>query len=245
MGVAEDTAGRIVEAFETHVAKPLVQNLAKKKGRDLAKRNPAIYTARGVTTVDEWVSRWLDDWETSAIEGHIGTWMEEVARIVSGGVKPGGGADLQIEREGTPPTTELYAIQTAGNTKPAGGRKADVDALRRGAAPLRAARRIVEMYIAVLHGRAKTAPYGADPNITILASDEFWARISGITDFRARLLRASTTLSSLIDRRAEAEVARIRDEAHAVFGNTDGSMNMDAVVNPPSAKPAKPKKPSV
>jgi hypothetical protein len=89
LGVAPATAAEIVQAFDEVVAKPLQANLSKKTGRALAKRNPMIYTARGTTTVDEWMDRALEDWETSAIEGHIGTWMEEVARIVSGGVKPG------------------------------------------------------------------------------------------------------------------------------------------------------------
>jgi len=79
-----------------------------------------VYTIRGTITVDEWVDRAFADWETSAIEGHIGTWMEEVARIVSGGVKPGSGVDLQIERRGTPPVTELYAIQAAPKHKERG-----------------------------------------------------------------------------------------------------------------------------
>jgi hypothetical protein len=46
--------------------------------------------------------------ETSALEGHIGTFMEEVARIVSGGVKPGSGVDLQLEHGGE--DVSLYAI---------------------------------------------------------------------------------------------------------------------------------------
>ena len=138
LGVAPATAAEIVQAFDEVIAKRLQANLANKKGRELAKRNPMIYAARGITTVDESVDRALEDWETSAIEGHIGTWVEEVARIVSGGVKPGSGVDLQIERRGTPPVTELYAIQAAPNTKSAGGSRSDVDSLRRAAGALRA-----------------------------------------------------------------------------------------------------------
>jgi hypothetical protein len=86
LGVDRATGEQVVDAFERFVATPLEWNLSKKRARDLAKRNPMIYTARGAVTVDEWVERSLEDWETSAIEGHIGTWLEEVARIVSGGV---------------------------------------------------------------------------------------------------------------------------------------------------------------
>lgn len=234
--VSEGAAAAIVQAFDTVVATPLQENLAKKRGLDLAKRNPMIYTVRGTITVDEWVRRTLDDWETSAIEGHLGTWMEEVARIVSGGFKPGSGVDLQIERTGDPPVTELYAIQAAPNTKSAGGSRSDIESLRRAAAPLRTSRRHVEQYIAVLHGRSTTAPLKADPNITTLASDEFWRKISGIPDFRPRMLMASTHLASLITGRAAAEVARITAEALASFGDLDGNLRLDVLANPPRGR---------
>jgi hypothetical protein len=237
LGVTSKQAAEIVTAFDDIVAKPLEVNLANKRGRDLAKRNPLIYTARGVRTVDEWVDRTLADWETSAIEGHIGTWMEEVARIVSGGFKPGSGVDLQIERPGAPRVVELYAIQTANNTKSAGGKASDVRALRQGAAALRASKRVVEPYVGVMHGRATSSPLGSDPGITILGSDEFWEKISGINGFRPRLLRASTILSVLIRERAKTEVTRIRNEARAIFGDTGGNLKLDVLANPPPARP--------
>jgi hypothetical protein len=241
LGLDARRAGAIVQAFDEYVAKPLQTNLAKKRARDLAKRNPMIYTARGTTTVDEWVNRALDDWETSAIEGHIGTWLEEVARIVSAGFKPGSGVDLQIDRPGSPPVTELYAIQMAGNTKSAGGKRSDVDALRRGASVIRASKRLVEEYIAVLHGRKSSAPLGSDPNITVLGSDDFWNKVSGIAGFRARLLRASEELSTLITGRAGAEVARLKVEAASVFGDVQGNLRVDVLANPPP--PPRRKKP--
>jgi hypothetical protein len=242
LGVSAAQAKQIVVAFDDYVAKPLQANFAKKSGRDLAKRNPMIYTSRGTTTLDAWVDRALEDWETSAIEGHVGTWMEEVARIVGGGFKPGSGVDLQIERPGSPGTVELYACQTAPNTKSAGGRRSDVDALRRAAGAIRASRRLVEQYIAVMHGKAKTSTYKADPNITVLGSDDFWTKVSGIADFRARLLKASSILSALVAGRAAAEAARIKDEAKAIFADADGNLRLDVLANPP--KPSRRKRAS-
>ena len=110
LGVSNSAAEAIVVAFERFVAEPLEQNLERVNAHTLATRNPMIYTARGATTVDEWVDRVLEDRETSAFEGHLGTWQEEVARIVSEGFKPGSGVDLQLERPGV---VELYAIQSA------------------------------------------------------------------------------------------------------------------------------------
>jgi Type II restriction endonuclease EcoO109I len=233
LGVRPGQAAQIVQAFDDYVAKPLQANFARKSGRDLAKRNPMIYTSRGTTTLDAWVDRALEDWETSAIEGHLGTWMEEVARIVSCGFKPGSGVDLQIERRGSPGTVELYACQAAPNTKSAGGRRSDVDALRRAAGAIRASKRLVEQYIAVMHGKAQTSTYKQDPNITVLGSDDFWTKVSGINGFRARLLNASSILSALVAGRAAAEAARIKDEAKTVFADHHGNLRLDVLANPP------------
>lgn len=225
-------AREIVTAFERHVAMPLQENLQRLKGRDLAKRNPMIYTSRGAKTVQDWVDRYLEDRETSAIEGHIGTWQEEVARIVSGGFKPGSGVDLQLERAGI---TELYAIQSAPNTKSAGGAKADRDALRAAAGALRASRRHVELNVAVLSGRRKSTPMRADPSIMHVGSDDFWERVSGVPDFRARLLRATTRLSELLRGRAQSDVDRIHAEAEAAFGDGRGNLDLAKLAYPPLA----------
>jgi Type II restriction endonuclease EcoO109I len=240
LGIPSAAAAAVVHSFDSIVAAPLQGNLSTKRGLDLAKRNPMIYTARGTTTVDEWVRRALDDWETSAIEGHLGTWMEEVARIVSGGVKPGSGVDLQIERPGNPPVIELYAIQAAPNTKSAGGSRSDVDALRRAAAVLRSPRRHVELYVGVLHGRRESAALRAEPSIIRLGSDAFWEKVSGIPDFRVRLLTVSTLLASLVTGRASAEVARISAEARAIFGDGAGNLRLDVLANPPRGQRARP-----
>ncbi len=90
------------------------------------------------------------------------------------------------------------------------------------------------MFIAVLSGRSKSRPLTQDPNVVVLASDEFWLRVSGIGDFRARLLRATVLLSSLISARAFSEVARIRSEAQAVFGDAAGNLDLDKLADPPA-----------
>ncbi len=147
--VSSPAAEAIVVAFERFVAEPLEQNLERVNAHTLAKRNPMIYTARGATTIDQWVDRDLEDRETSAIEGHLGTWQERW--LVSF-------ARHQTRKQRRSPArrsgvVELYAIQSARNTKSSGGRRSDVDALRRAAGAIRASRRRVDPYIAVLSGR--------------------------------------------------------------------------------------------
>jgi hypothetical protein len=231
LGLSQRQSAMIVEAFDEFVAQPLERNLKKLHGRDLAKRNPMIYTVRGVETVEAWADQVLADKETSAIEAHIGTWLEEVARLVSGGIKPGSGVDLQTtDVEGV---VHLYAIQAAPNTKNAGGRKSDIESLRKGARVLRNQRQRVELNIAVLIGRAKTGVLRANSDITVLSSDAFWERISGIRDFRARLVRATTILAWLVKRRSRDEVERIKREAVEIFGDEEGKLNLEKLANAP------------
>ena len=231
LGLSHKLTDQVVQAFDDFVARPLAANLKKLHGRDLAKRNPMIYTVRGVDSVEEWADQVLADKETSAIEAHIGTWLEEVARLVSGGIKPGSGVDLQLQdADGV---VQLYAIQSAPNTKNAGGRKSDIEALRKGARVLRNQRQRVELNIAVLVGRAKTARMRAHSDITVLSSDEFWERITGIPDFRARLLRATTILAWLVKRRSKDEVERIKREVVELFGDEEGKLDLEALANAP------------
>lgn len=231
LGLTNKQTEKVVDAFDRFVAQPLEENLKRLHGRDLAKRNPLIYTVRGIERVEEWADFVLADKETSAIEGHLGTFLEEVARIVSGGIKPGSGVDLQVESEDG--VIHLYALQASPNTKNAGGRKADVDALKRAARPLRAHRQSVELKIAVLGGRSKTTQLASEPEITVLASDEFWSSISGIEDFRSRLLRASTILAWLIRKRSADEIARIKAEAVELYGDADGRLDLEALSSRP------------
>jgi hypothetical protein len=230
LGVTSHQADQIVTAFDEFVAQPLEENLRRLTGRELVDRNPMVYTARGTGLVEEWADQVLADKETSAIEAHIGTFLEEVARIVSGGVKPGSGVDLQLQDEDG--VVQLYAIQMSSNTKNAGGRKTDVEALKRAARPLRASRRHVEMNIAVLQGRRVTRSMRSEPDVKVLASDQFWLRVSGIADFLARLLKVSVILAPLVKKRSADEVARIKQEARALYGDADGGLNLDAVANP-------------
>jgi hypothetical protein len=221
----------VVESFDDDAAQPHARHLKKLHGRDLAKRNPMIYIVRGVESVEDWADQVLADKETSAIEAHLGTWLEDVARIVSAGIKPGSGVDLQTtDSDGV---VQLYAIQAAPNTKNAGGRKTDIEALRKGARVLRNQKQRVELNIAVLMGRTKTSVLRANSDITVLSSDDFWERVSGIPDFRARLVRSTTILAWLVKRRSSDEVERIKHEAIDLFGDDEGKLNLEAIANSP------------
>jgi hypothetical protein len=231
LGVTQTIAAEIVEAFDALVSRPLEKNLKKLNGRTLAKRNPMIYTARGTRTVSEWIDRVLADRETSSFETHLGKFQEEVARIVSGGFKPGSGVDLQVEDADK--VVRLYAIQASSETKNAGGRKSDVMALKLAAKPLRGQLRLVEMYVAVLFGKEKTYELENEPGIQVLASDEFWFRVSGIPDFSVRFLRASLVLAELVRERSAEDISRIKREATELYDDGNGNLALAALAKPP------------
>jgi Type II restriction endonuclease EcoO109I len=228
LGVSQRLADDVVEAFVNHVARPFEESLSKLHGRDLAARNPFVYAALGTRNVNDWVDRVLRDKETSAVEGYVGTWMEEVSRITSGGFKPGSGVDLQLDRPGN--VIELYAIQSTNNTKNSGGTKRDIQALEAAARPLRTARRHVDLYVGYLFGRKKTADSGG---VTRLSSDDFWKKVTRVDGFLPKLLSASNDLSILMTQAKQGDVNRIRTEAVAMFADPNRDLRLDVVLNPP------------
>jgi len=66
-----------------------------------------------------------------------------------------------------------------------------------------------------------------------LSSDDFWERVSGIPDFRLRLLRASTILAWLVKRRSAEEAARIKAEAMELFADAESRLDLEALAKAP------------
>ena len=225
LSIDERRAGEIVRAFERFIAAPLRGRFDEIKPRDVAKRNPFVYATLGVTRSDEWVDRVLADKLTSSAEGLVGNWLEEVARIVCGGFKPGSGVDLQRELDDR---VELYALQTTTNTKSAGGWRSDIRALHAAAGALRAQRRHVELYVGFLFGRAltTTSPEG----IKLLSSDDLWERLTHDRSFLPKLLHACTLMSALYTSAQPADRQRIAREVAADYGDGHGGIDWSVVL---------------
>jgi len=134
----------------------------------------------------------------------------------------------------------LYAIQASPETKNSGGRKSDVMALKLAARPLRTQLRLVELYVAVLFGKEKTYELENEPSILVLASDEFWFRVSGIPDFSVRFLQASLVLAELVQERSSDDIARVKREALELYDDGTGNLRLDALAKPPKLEKVKP-----
>jgi hypothetical protein len=235
-----EKARKIVEAFDTQVARPVESKFAALQPHDLLKRNPYFYAVLGITSVEGWVDRALADRETSAIEGHVGTWLEDVARIMTGGFKPGSGVDVQ--RQIADDRAELYALQMAANTKSSGGSKSEIASLQKAAAPLRTHGMHVTTIVGVMYGRKSSQPPKADPNILKPSSNELWERLTGQTNFLPRLLACSRLLSVLVGARAHDEAERLKIEAVRIFAADDGTLDLGKLIEPPPRPPRKRKK---
>lgn len=220
-----ETAAKVDRAFQAFFAEPLARQSASIGPSDIVRRNPFVYAALGTTTPGDWTRRVIADKLTSSAEGLIGNWIEEVARIVSGGVKTSGGADLLISHDDGRPD-ELYAIQCTINTKNASGRRGDIEALERDARRLRAQRREVELYVGFAFGRKRTT---VNRGVTNLASAEFWRRVSGRDDFLPRLLHACTVLARAHLPEALRNEARIIAEVDEQFGDGRGGIDWGRV----------------
>ena len=217
------TAERVVATFEKFVAEPIVERVKKITPTNVARRNPYAYAARGITSIAEWTGRAADDIEASSLEGLVGTWLEEVAIIVSGGVKPGGGVDLQVERnDADGPVVELYAIQSTTNTKNAGGARSDEAALETSAQVLRAGRRHVDLFLGYVHGRKRTTVLRG---VTRMASAAFWDKLSGQDGFQHRLYRATAAMSALLADRIGHDRTDLVDAVGKKFGDGEGKID--------------------
>ena len=85
----------------------------------------------------------------------------------------------------------------------------------------------------MLYGREKTGDIRDEPGVQVLASDEFWHRISGIADFSARFLRASLVLAARLKERSQDDIERIKQEAVELFDDGEGLLDLQALVKPP------------
>jgi len=228
-----DTANarRIGESFDLRVAQALERKFAEIRPHDLAKRTTFFYAVLGVSSIEDWVGRGLADTETSALEAFIGTWLEDVARIVSGGTKPASGVDLQRALDDN--VVELYSLQMADNTKNAPAAAEEIRKLRTAAAALRAHRTRVTMYVGVLFGRRSSRSPGAAPDVLKPSSSELWAHLTGQQDFLPRLLDATRLLSVLVKARASDDAARLAAEAATFFAASDGTLDLGKLADPP------------
>jgi len=213
-GLDERQADRIVSEFEVTFARPLAEKLRSLRMRDIIRgKNPYLYRASGVATCEDLVRRAFQDYVSASVEGYFGSFFESVARIVSGGVKPVGGGEVDLDvREGD--VARLYAIKSGAkgfNSSSYDKAKRDLESAER---RLRQDRVRVEKKIGFGYGRRRT---DFKEGIERLSSKDFWAELSGDDAFYAKLLEVCAALSPLYTGDMAAPFEALLGEARGLF----------------------------
>lgn len=213
-----DQSLAIVREFRRTFAGPLGAKIQSLRMRDIIKtKNPYLYRASGVSTCEELVRRAFNDYATTMGENYFGAFFEAIARIVSGGVKPasGGEIDLEIRRADG---AHLYAMKSGPkgfNSSSAAKAKLDLDHAER---RLRQDRVPVHKKLGFAYGRRTTSFAGG---IERLASKQLWAELSGDPEFYSKLLDVCDVLSPLYTADTEAPFALLLNEARELFCDGD------------------------
>ena len=217
----------IVDEFEATFIAPILAKLEKIKLREIIKgKNPYLYRATGVSTCEELTSRAFNEYISTMQGNYFGPFFESVARTISGGHKPAGGAEVDLEiRKGN--DTYVYAIKSGAkgcNASSEAKARQDLDYVER---RLRQDRVRTHKMIAFAYGRRKTAT--VQGNIDKLASKQFWAELSGDSEFYSKFLDACAVLSPLFEADMSAPYQRLLNEAYELFCE-DETIRWDKVI---------------
>lgn len=213
-GLSIQVSERLVSEFEITFAQPFAQKLLSLKMKGIiANKNPYLYRASGIRTCEDLVRRVLQDYVSASVEGYFGKFFEGVARVVSGGVKPVGGGEVDLDvRVGD--VARLYAIKSGAkgfNSSSYDKAKRDLNSAER---RLRQDRVRVEKKIAFAYGRRRPA---FKEGIEHLSSRQFWAEVSGDDGFYDKLLAVCEALAPLYTADMQAPFAGLLHEARQLF----------------------------
>lgn len=218
IGIGTEDSLKIVDEFEITFTKPITEKLSTLKMRDIVRRkNPYLYRASGVSTCEELVKRAFTEYTSTLGENYFGSFFESVARIVSGGIKPasGGEIDLEVRKDND---AYVYTIKSGP-----GGYNSSIEAKARldlGHAErrLRQDRVTTHKKMAYAYGRRITS---FKDGVEKLASREFWSELSGDKDFYIKFLDVCAELTPLFEADADAPYQLLLNEAHELFCEDD------------------------
>ncbi|MCE2462870.1 MAG: hypothetical protein J4F46_03005 [Dehalococcoidia bacterium] len=151
-GYDGDLARNVLNGLRDHFINSLQTTLTTKTFRSLiARKNPYLYRASGIQTIEQLVDRALTDFVSSSTEGTFGSALDRVARRLPGNTPATGGeADLQrINGD----VAEIYTIKSG----PAGFNDASwtttKNKMLRAKASLELSGYQVQLYVGFVYGR--------------------------------------------------------------------------------------------
>jgi hypothetical protein len=218
-GLSSKNAEDVVSEFERLVSKPIAARL---KGLKLKKiiqnKNPYLYRVSGIVSCEDIVRRAYQDYVSASLEGDFGKFFEAVARIASGGVKPVGGGEVDLDVRVGDNLARLYAIKSGSKGFNSSSHAKAVDDLNSAERRLRQDNVKTDKKIAFAYGR-RTGSFAA--GIDTLSSKDFWSEVSGDPDFYKKLLAVCAALAPLYQADIESPLEALFQEAHRLFCTGD------------------------
>lgn len=222
-----DLARNVLNGLRDRFVNSLEETLRTRTFRQIiARKNPYLYRASGIHTIEQLVDRALTDFVSSSTEGTFGTALDWIARRLPGNTPATGGeADLQRVAGDV---AEIYTIKSG----PAGFNAASWATTRRRMLSAKNSLELsgyhVRLYVGFVYGRKRTTTR-SDSGIIMLASREFWTKITGDSDFYRKLLSACACVAPLYQ--ADIEDARNRLLGEAILHFTsEGEIDWDKVL---------------
>lgn len=220
-------AKAFIEVFMSDFIVPFRKRLKELTFRKLiSRKNPYLYRASGIATVDELVERALGDFVSSSTETFFGTAIEHFITSLPGNIKSSA-AGVDVERR-TGNVIELFAVKSG----PGGYNSSSFTTQREHLARTKTileqqSNTTVRAYVGFAYGRKQTGKPG--PGYTVISSRELWERLSGESGFYKKLLDAYACVSKLYEGDLADVRSRLLQEAHSDF-SIEGGINWSKVL---------------
>ena len=218
VGIGEELSLQIVDEFEITFTQPIIEKLSKLKMRDIIRRkNPYLYRASGISTCEELVNRAFTEYTSTLGENYFGSFFESIARVVSGGIKPASGGEIDLDvRKGD--RAYLYTIKSGpGGYNSSAEAKARLD-FAHAEQRLRQDRITTHKKMGYAYGRRKTS---FKDGVEKLASKDFWAELSDDKDFYIKFLDVCAELNPLFEADVNSPYQVLLNEAHELLCEDD------------------------
>ncbi len=227
LGQDGELARALVQTLRRDFLTPLADKLETITFRKLiSRKNPYLYRAIGIDSVDDLVDRALSDFVSSSVEGLFGKILERLVTALPGCIKSSAeGVDVKRRFEDS---GELYAIKSGPAGYTSSSLKRQREDLANARARLQQERGVaVHPFFGFAYGRKRTGT--PRQGIITLSSKELWKKLSGDTDFYRKLLDALACARQLY--RADVGSARNRllQEAREGFAQ-DGRIDWPTVL---------------
>ena len=181
-------AQAFVDTFLDDFVEPFKKRLSELTFRNLiGRKNPYLYRASGISSIEELNDRALGDFVSSSTETFFGTAVEHFITSLPGNIKssaPGVDVERRSEQE-----VELFAIKSGPGGYNSSSFKTQRQQLAETKTRLEQQRRlIVNAYVGFAYGRKRDGKPG--PGYTVLSSKNLWAKLSGDGQFYEKVLEA-------------------------------------------------------